>query len=263
MRPGGSSARTLRVAIIAASALALAAVAAILLTAGTGGTGADELMYGGPLSFDMVHTHILNMKMRRSRLKEKLKQAALKRKDREIAQEHGFDQGSMVGRPAPALSRLRWQLPLLSCRSPSPLQLAPSACLPAALTKAPGGRRTCAGRQCSCTCAAAADDGPAAAAADVPVAARAAAGNVPAAPAAAADVPAAAHAAAADADDGAGAPAAAGLLRAADAANGRKFGSFALTSRVESAPHTSTLPFHSPSLTLLSHRAPCLPRAML
>ena len=58
-------ARTLRVAIIAASALALAAVAAILLTAGTGGTGADELMYGGPLSFDMVHTH-LNMKMRRS-----------------------------------------------------------------------------------------------------------------------------------------------------------------------------------------------------
>ena len=43
MRPGGSSARTLRVAIIAASALALAAVAAILLTAGTGGTGADEI----------------------------------------------------------------------------------------------------------------------------------------------------------------------------------------------------------------------------
>lgn len=34
-------------------------------------------------------------------------------------------------------------------------------------------------------------------------------------------------------------------------------------SRVESAPHTSALPFHSPSLTLLSHRAPCLPRAML
>ena len=130
-------------------------------------------------------------------------------------------------------------------------------------SRKPGGRRTCAGRQRSCTCAAAADDGPAAAAADVPVAARAAAGNVPAAPAAAADVPAAAHAAAADADDGAGAPAAAGLLRAADAANGRKFGSFALTSRVESAPHTSTLPFHSPSLTLLSHRAPCLPRAML
>ena len=136
MRPGGSSARTLRVAIIAASALALAAVAAILLTAGTGGTGADELMYGGPLSFDMVHTHILNMKMRRSRLKEKLKQAALKRKDREIAQEHGFDKGSMVGCPAPALSRLLWQLPLPSSRSPSPLQLAPSACLPSALTKA-------------------------------------------------------------------------------------------------------------------------------
>ena len=39
----------------------------------------------------MVHTHILNMKMRRSRLKEKLKEAALKRKDRELAKEHGFN----------------------------------------------------------------------------------------------------------------------------------------------------------------------------
>jgi len=48
-------------------------------------------MWGGPLSFDMVHTHILNMKMRRSRLKEKLKEQALKRKDREMAKEHGFN----------------------------------------------------------------------------------------------------------------------------------------------------------------------------
>jgi hypothetical protein len=40
----------------------------------------QELFWGGPLSFDMVHTHILNMKMRRSRLKERLKEAALKRK---------------------------------------------------------------------------------------------------------------------------------------------------------------------------------------
>jgi hypothetical protein len=31
------------------------------------------------------------MKMRRSRLKEKLKEAALKRKDRELAKEHGFN----------------------------------------------------------------------------------------------------------------------------------------------------------------------------
>ena len=51
----------------------------------------QELFWGGPLSFDMVHTHILNMKMRRSRLKEKLKEAALKRKDRELAIEHGFN----------------------------------------------------------------------------------------------------------------------------------------------------------------------------
>ncbi len=51
----------------------------------------QELFWGGPLSFDMVHTHILNMKMRRSRLKEKLKEAALKRKDRELAKEHGFN----------------------------------------------------------------------------------------------------------------------------------------------------------------------------
>jgi len=50
-----------------------------------------ELMWGGPLSFDMVHTHILNMKMRRSRLKEKLKQQALIRKDKELAKEHGFN----------------------------------------------------------------------------------------------------------------------------------------------------------------------------
>lgn len=93
----GSNTRPLRVAVMAASALALVAVAAVLVTAGVSSGGrSDELMYGGPLSFDMVHTHILNMKMRRSRLKEKLKEAALKRKDREIAQEHGFSKGSMV-----------------------------------------------------------------------------------------------------------------------------------------------------------------------
>ena len=57
----------------------------------------QELFWGGPLSFDMVHTHILNMKMRRSRLKEKLKEAALKRKDREVAREHGFN--SQVRQP--------------------------------------------------------------------------------------------------------------------------------------------------------------------
>jgi hypothetical protein len=93
----GSNTRPLRLVVMAASALALVAVAAVLVTAGVSSGGrSDELMYGGPLSFDMVHTHILNMKMRRSRLKEKLKEAALKRKDREIAQEHGFNQGSMV-----------------------------------------------------------------------------------------------------------------------------------------------------------------------
>ena len=91
-----SNTRPLRMAVMAASALALVAVAAVLVTAGVSSGGRDELMYGGPLSFDMVHTHILNMKMRRSRLKEKLKEAALKRKDREIAQEHGFNKGSMV-----------------------------------------------------------------------------------------------------------------------------------------------------------------------
>ena len=93
----GANTRPLRVAVMAASALALVAVAAVLVSAGvSSGSRADELMYGGPLSFDMVHTHILNMKMRRSRLKEKLKEAALKRKDRELAQEHGFGQGAMV-----------------------------------------------------------------------------------------------------------------------------------------------------------------------
>jgi hypothetical protein len=97
MSSGGSNTRPLRVMIMGASALAIVAVATILVTSGmSGGASAGELMYGGPLSFDMVHTHILNMKMRRSRLKEKLKEAALKRKDREIAQEHGFSQGSMV-----------------------------------------------------------------------------------------------------------------------------------------------------------------------
>jgi hypothetical protein len=60
-----------------------------------------ELMWGGPLSFDMVHTHILNMKMRRSRLKEKLKEQALKRKDREMAKEHGFNlKGTQLAAPA-------------------------------------------------------------------------------------------------------------------------------------------------------------------
>jgi hypothetical protein len=92
----GGNTRPLRVAIMAGSALALVGVAAVLVSAGVSGSRANELMYGGPLSFDMVHTHILNMKMRRSRLKEKLKQAALERKDRELAQEHGFSQGSMV-----------------------------------------------------------------------------------------------------------------------------------------------------------------------
>ena len=93
----GGNTRPLRVAIMAGSALALVGVAAVLVSAGvSSGSRANELMYGGPLSFDMVHTHILNMKMRRSRLKEKLKQAALERKDRELAQEHGFSQGSMV-----------------------------------------------------------------------------------------------------------------------------------------------------------------------
>ena len=97
MAVGSSKSRPLRMVILAGSVLALVAVAAILLSAGvSSGSGSDELMYGGPLSFDMVHTHILNMKMRRSRLKEKLKEAALKRKDREIAQEHGFGKGSMV-----------------------------------------------------------------------------------------------------------------------------------------------------------------------
>lgn len=97
----GSNTRPLRLVVMAASALALVAVAAVLVTAGVSSGGrSDELMYGGPLSFDMVHTHILNMKMRRSRLKEKLKEAALKRKDREIAQEHGFNQGSMVRSPS-------------------------------------------------------------------------------------------------------------------------------------------------------------------
>ena len=96
MAAGGSNTRPLRIVIMVASALALAAVATVLVSAGETNASSDELMYGGPLSFDMVHTHILNMKMRRSRLKEKLKEAALKRKDREIAQEHGFNQGSMV-----------------------------------------------------------------------------------------------------------------------------------------------------------------------
>ena len=97
MDAAGGNTRPLRVAIMAGSALALVGVAAVLVSAGvSSGSRANELMYGGPLSFDMVHTHILNMKMRRSRLKEKLKQAALERKDRELAQEHGFSQGSMV-----------------------------------------------------------------------------------------------------------------------------------------------------------------------
>ena len=96
MAAGGSNTRPLRIVIMVASAMALVAVATVLVSAGETNASSDELMYGGPLSFDMVHTHILNMKMRRSRLKEKLKEAALKRKDREIAQEHGFNQGSMV-----------------------------------------------------------------------------------------------------------------------------------------------------------------------
>jgi len=82
------SRRGARVALVIVAACALLAVASVVMEDKSSET---ELMWGGPLSFDMVHTHILNMKMRRSRLKEKLKQAALKRKDREIAQEHGFN----------------------------------------------------------------------------------------------------------------------------------------------------------------------------
>lgn len=79
-------------------------------------------MYGGPLSFDMVHTHILNMKMRRSRLKERLKEAALKRKDRELAHEHGFTSGgAKVSLPSPCEQELT-MLRSLQMGSTPPLQ---------------------------------------------------------------------------------------------------------------------------------------------
>ena len=117
-------------------------------------------------------------------------------------------------------------------------------------SRKPGGRRTCAGRQRSCTCAAAADDGPAAAEAAEPDAAPASAAHLPAAPTAAAHVPAAAHAAAADADDGAGAPRQ--VCTSSRCGQWQKIRP-ALTSRVESAPHQHT-PIPLPSLTLLSSR---------
>eukprot|EP00286_Rhodomonas_abbreviata_P005791 CAMPEP_0181319510 /NCGR_PEP_ID=MMETSP1101-20121128/17614_1 /TAXON_ID=46948 /ORGANISM="Rhodomonas abbreviata, Strain Caron Lab Isolate" /LENGTH=303 /DNA_ID=CAMNT_0023427123 /DNA_START=28 /DNA_END=939 /DNA_ORIENTATION=- len=99
----GAPRRQARVLLVVASACALLALAAYVVTGSKDQATGTELMWGGPLSFDMVHTHILNMKMRRSRLKEKLKQAALMRKDREIAQEHGFNnQGNLQSSQAPS-----------------------------------------------------------------------------------------------------------------------------------------------------------------
>lgn len=83
--------------MLGACACLLISVSALVVRNAEESADKQELFWGGPLSFDMVHTHILNMKMRRSRLKEKLKEAALKRKDRELAKEHGFNsQGSKL-----------------------------------------------------------------------------------------------------------------------------------------------------------------------
>ncbi|KAJ1473847.1 hypothetical protein T484DRAFT_1912389 [Baffinella frigidus] len=108
---GPSRSRAARAAVIVASACVLfAAVAVVLKRGASGQEHGMELMWGGPLSFDMVHTHILNMKMRRSRLKEKLKEQALKRKDQEMAKEHGFN---LKGRRR----RSRWRSSRCSTRS--------------------------------------------------------------------------------------------------------------------------------------------------
>jgi len=104
--------RALRIALLSATSVALLAILAItFFTSPKEEAHAQELMYGGPLSFDMVHTHILNMKMRRSRLKERLKEAALKRKDRELAHEHGFTSGGAKMGSTPPLQQQMFQQP--------------------------------------------------------------------------------------------------------------------------------------------------------
>mmetsp|Transcript_22571 Transcript_22571/g.52391 ORF Transcript_22571/g.52391 Transcript_22571/m.52391 type:complete len:273 (-) Transcript_22571:99-917(-) len=103
--------RITRVAVMVACAMAVLGVAAYVTRSAEQTQGSQELFWGGPLSFDMVHTHILNMKMRRSRLKEKLKEAALARKDQELAQEHGFKQGKggQLTQTAPAAPQQQLQ----------------------------------------------------------------------------------------------------------------------------------------------------------
>jgi len=104
--------RALRIALLSATSVALLAILAITFFTSPEEEGhSQELMYGGPLSFDMVHTHILNMKMRRSRLKERLKEAALKRKDRELAHEHGFTSGGAKMGSSPLPQQQMYQQP--------------------------------------------------------------------------------------------------------------------------------------------------------
>jgi len=68
--------------------VAAAAIVALVLLAQSGSVPTEhektpsELF--GPLSFDEVHTHILNMRMRRSQLKEKLKEAALEKREHNL-----------------------------------------------------------------------------------------------------------------------------------------------------------------------------------